>query len=290
MMFLPSKSMMVGLASSAAFLGMLMLPNAAMAQTEFGENVVALVDGVEISEQELAFAAEDLAEDLQAIPVAERRAFLVSVLIDMKLMANEARKTNLNESEVFLRRLQYLEERALRRAYFTQRVEQGVGEAEVRAAYDAYVAEQGADPELRARHILLDTEAEAIAVVAELAAGRDFAELAQEKSTGPSGPSGGDLGFFGRGRMVKEFEDAAFLLEVGGVSAPVKTQFGWHVIKVEEMREIAPPAFEQLAGQLQQQLMREEYDVVVTELKNGASIEIADPAMAAAYAAGFGAN
>lgn len=290
MMFLPSKSMMMGLASSAALLGMLMLPNVALSQSEFGENVVALVDGVEISEQELAFAAEDLAEDLRAIPVAERRAFLVSVLIDMKLMANEARKTNLNESEVFLRRLQYLEERALRRAYFTQRVEQGVGEAEVRAAYDAYIAEQASAPELHARHILLDTEAEAIAVVAELAAGRDFAELAQEKSTGPSGPSGGDLGFFGRGRMVKEFEDAAFLLEVGGVSAPVKTQFGWHVIKVEEMRETAPPAFEQLAGQLQQQLMREEYDVVVTELKNGASIEIADPAMAAAYAASFGAN
>lgn len=290
MMFLPSKSMMVGLTSSAALLGMLMLPNVAQAQTEFAENVVALVDGVEITEQELAFAAEDLAEDLGAIPAAERRAFLVSVLIDMKLMANEARKTNLNESEVFLRRLQYLEERALRRAYFTQRIEQGVGDAEVRAAYDAYVGEQGSDPELHARHILLDTEAEALAVVAELEAGRDFAELAQEKSTGPSGPSGGDLGFFGKGRMVKEFEDAAFLLEVGGVSAPVQTQFGWHVIKVEEMRETAAPSFEQLAGQLQQQLMREEYDVVVTELKNGASIEIADPAMAAAYAASFGAN
>lgn len=289
-MFLPSKSMMVGLTSSAALLGMLMLPNVAQAQTEFAENVVALVDGVEITEQELAFAAEDLAEDLGAIPAAERRAFLVSVLIDMKLMANEARKTNLNESEVFLRRLQYLEERALRRAYFTQRIEQGVGDAEVRAAYDAYVGEQGSDPELHARHILLDTEAEALAVVAELEAGRDFAELAQEKSTGPSGPSGGDLGFFGKGRMVKEFEDAAFLLEVGGVSAPVQTQFGWHVIKVEEMRETAAPSFEQLAGQLQQQLMREEYDVVVTELKNGASIEIADPAMAAAYAASFGAN
>jgi len=285
MMFFTGKRMISGLVSSAMVLGMLLMPQVAVGQTVFGENVVALVDGMEITETELAFAAEDLANDLRSIPAEERRAFLITVLIDMKLMANEARKQSLDQSAAYMERLRYLEERALRRAYFTQRVEGGVGEAEVRAAYEIFVGDQAASPELRARHILLDTQEEAIAVVAELEGGRDFAETAQERSTGPSGPSGGDLGFFGRGRMVKEFEDAAFELEVGQVSVPVQTQFGWHIIKVEEMRQTPPPPFEQVAGQIQQQLMREQYDSVVNELKNTAVIEIADPAMAAAYEA-----
>ncbi len=278
------------LATSAMVLGMFLVPQVAVGQTVFGENVAALVDGVEITETELAFAAEDLANDMRSIPPEEHRAFLISVLIDMKLMANKAREQNLNQSVAYMERLRYLEERALRRAYFTQRVEGGVGEAEVRAAYQELITDQAASPELRARHILVETKEEAQAIVAELEGGRDFAETAQERSTGPSGPSGGDLGFFGRGRMVKEFEDAAFELDVGQISPPVQTQFGWHIIKVEEMRQTPPPPFEQVAGQIQQQLMREQYDVVVNELKDGAVIEIADPAMAAAYGAATGGN
>ncbi len=285
MMFFTGKRIISGLVSSAMVLGMFLMPQVAVGQTVFGENVVALVDGTEITETELAFAAEDLANDLRSIPPEERRAFLVTVLIDMKLMANKAREQNLDQSVAYMERLRYLEERALRRAYFTQQVEGGVGEAEVRAAYETLISDQAGEPELRARHILLDTQEEALAVIAELEGGRDFAETAQERSTGPSGPSGGDLGFFGRGRMVKEFEDAAFALDVGQISAPVQTQFGWHVIKVEEMRQTPPPPFEQVAGQIQQQLMREQYDLVVNSLKDNAVIEIADPAMAAAYEA-----
>ncbi|HHB83342.1 MAG TPA: peptidylprolyl isomerase [Devosia sp.] len=285
MMFFTGKRTISGLVSSAMVLGMFLMPQVAVGQTVFGENVVALVDGTEITETELAFAAEDLANDLRSIPPEERRAFLVTVLIDMKLMANKAREQNLDQSVAYMERLRYLEERALRRAYFTQQVEGGVGEAEVRAAYETLISDQAGEPELRARHILLDTQEEALAVIAELEGGRDFAETAQERSTGPSGPSGGDLGFFGRGRMVKEFEDAAFALDVGQISAPVQTQFGWHVIKVEEMRQTPPPPFEQVAGQIQQQLMREQYDLVVNSLKDNAVIEIADPAMAAAYEA-----
>jgi len=285
MMLLASKKMITGLVSSAAVLGMFLTPNIGFAQTALGEGVVAVVDGSEITEQELAFAAEDLAQDLGSIPAGERRAFLTGVLIDMKLMANEARRTDLDQSEAYVRRLQYLQERSLRRAYFTKRVEEGVGEAKIRAAYDEFIANYKGEPELHARHILVETKDEALAIIADLEAGADFAELAQEKSIGPSAPNGGDLGFFARGRMVKEFEDAAFLLDVGGISPPVQTQFGWHVIKLDETRVPDAPTFEKMAPQIQQQLTRQEYDNAIVELKAGANIEIADPALAAAYAA-----
>ena len=241
--------------------------------------VVAMVDGEPITEQEMAFAAEDLAQDLRNVPPQEQPGFLISVLIDMKLMANAAREMNLDQTDMFQQRKRYLEERALRRAYFAQRIS-AISEDDVRAAYDAFVADFRPEKELHARHILLNSLEDAKAVIAELDAGRDFAELAKEKSIGPSGPNGGDLGFFGRGRMVKEFEDAAFALDVGQVSGPVQTQFGWHVIKLEETRESSPPSFEQMARQLQQQLMIDAFDSAVQELKRTAVIKVADPNLA----------
>ena len=265
-----------------AIAGLLSVPS--LAQTVSPDDVVALVDGVEITEDELAFAAEDMAQDLSSVPAEERRAFLVSILIDMKLMANAARNLDLNHTDVFERRLRYLEERALRRAYFASKIDQGIGEAEVRTAYDKFVAQQPAEEELHARHILLASEEDAQGVIIELNAGRDFEDVAREKSTGPSGPSGGDLGYFGRGRMVKEFEDAVFGLEVGQVSTPVQTQFGWHIIKLEERRQSAPPAFEQVAGQLRQQLLIEEFENSVNVLKEAAEIQIIDPELAEAFA------
>ena len=252
--------------------------------------VVAMVDGVSITEAELIFAAEDLAQDLSSVPPAEQRAFLISVLIDMKLMANEARNLGLDRSEIFVRRKTYLEERALRRAYFTTFVEAEVTEEATRAAYDELIAAEAPREEVRARHILLASLEDAQAVVAELEAGRPFEDVAREKSTGPSGPNGGDLGYFGRGQMVPEFENAVFALETGQISEPVQTQFGWHVIKMEERRQSAPPSFEQLAGRLRQQLLIQEFEAQVEVLKSSAVIEITDPELAAAFEAQNSAN
>lgn len=253
-------------------------------------DVVARVDGVPITEAELIFAAEDLAQDLSSVPPAEQRAFLISVLIDMKLMANQARELELDQTEIFARRQTYLEERALRRAYFTTFVETEVTEEATRAAYEKIIASESPREEVRARHILLATLEDAQAVIAELEAGRPFEDVAREKSTGPSGPNGGDLGFFGRGQMVPEFENAVFALETGQVSEPVQTQFGWHVIKMEERRQSSPPPFEQLAGRLRQQLLVEEFEAQVEALKSSAVIEITDPELAAAFAAQNSAN
>ena len=208
----------------------------------------------------------------------------------MKVMANEARALELDKSEVFKIRQTYLEERALRRAYFSSFIQKDVTDEAVRAAYDAQVSNVPPQEEIHARHILVATLEDAQAVIAELDAGRPFEDVAREKSTGPSGPNGGDLWFFRQGQMVPAFEAAAFALQPGEVSEPVQTQFGWHVIKVEERRQSAPPAFETVAGQLRQQLLIQSFQDRVDELKADATIEITDPALAAAFAQQNGSN
>jgi peptidyl-prolyl cis-trans isomerase C len=250
------------------------------------ETVVATVAGAEITEADLSFAAEDLTQDLSQIPPDQRKAFLLRVLIDMKVMAQAGKDAGLGETPLFKQRLQYLEERALRRAYFSETIAAAVTEEAIRADYDKFVAEFVPADEVRASHILVATEEEAKAIKAELDGGADFAELAKEKSIDPGAASGGDLGFFGKGMMVAPFEAAAFAMtEIGQVSEPVQSQFGWHIIKLEEKRQSTPPAFEQVAGQLQQQLLMKTFDETVARLMDGVAIDIPDEALAAAVKA-----
>ena len=246
------------------------------------DTVVATVGGETITEADIAFAAEDLQQELSQMPAGERRPFLVTVLIDMKVMAKAAREQQMDQSDTFRRRLKYLEERALRRAYFAETIAAGVTPEAVQKAYDAFVAGFQPQEEVHARHILVATKEDADAIKAELAAGKPFEQLATEKSTDPSGAqNGGDLGFFSRGMMVKPFEDAAFALtEAGQVSEPVESQFGWHIIRLEEKRQSQPPALEEVGPQLQQQVMFEAFEASVSALKQGLAIDIPDPALA----------
>ena len=247
------------------------------------ETVVATIGDQTITEADLAFAAEDLQQELQQVPPEERRAFLVTVLIDMKVMAKAAKAAGMADTDLFKRRLQYLEERSLRRDYFTQKVATSVTEESVKAAYDQLVKDFKPVEEVHARHILVATEEEAKAVKAELDGGKPFEVLAMEKTTDPSGKqNGGDLGFFSKGMMVPEFEAVAFTLEPGKISDPVKSQFGWHIIKVEEKRMSAPPPIEQLQQQLGQQVMFKAFDEAVAALKKDAKLDIPDAALAAA--------
>jgi peptidyl-prolyl cis-trans isomerase C len=154
----------------------------------------------------------------------------------------------------------------------------------VRARYDKEVAATAPENEVRARHILLETEEEAKAVIAELDGGADFEALAKEKSTGPTGPNGGDLGYFTRGRMVPEFEEAAYALDVGGYTKqPVQTQFGWHVIKLEDKRQVQPPAFADVEGQIPFRLHARALFRTPQQLREEAEVEISDPALKEAY-------
>ena len=244
--------------------------------------VVATVGEDTITEADIGYAAEDLGNELQNVPPEQRKAFLLTVLIDMKVMAAAAREANMQETDDYKQRLGYLEDRALRRAFFSEKVAAAVTEDAVKAAYDAFVAGFKPEDEIRARHILVASEADALAIKAELDAGAIFETLAKEKSMDPSGTqNGGDLGFFTRGMMVKPFEDAAFALEVGQVSAPIQTQFGWHVIKVEEKKATAPPALADVAPQIQQEILFSTFDNVVAELKAKTAVAISDPVLAA---------
>ncbi len=247
------------------------------------DTVVATVGGETITEADIAFAAEDLQQELAQMPPADRKAFLVTVLIDMKVMAGAAREAQMDQSEIFKRRLRYLEERALRRAFFADRIAAKVTEEAVQAAYDTLVAEFVPEDEVRASHILVQTEEDAKAIKAELDAGRPFDVLAKEKSIDPSAAqNAGDLGFFSRGMMVQPFEEAAFALtEPGQISEPVQSQFGWHVIRLEEKRKSQPPAIDALRPQLQQQILFEAFEDSVGVLKEGIAIEIIDPEVAA---------
>jgi peptidyl-prolyl cis-trans isomerase C len=251
------------------------------------ETVIATIGDETITEADLSFAAEDLAQDLAQMPPEERRPFLLRVLIDMKVMAGAAKDAGMDQTPLFAQRLNYLEERALRRAYFAEAIAGAVTEEAVRADYDAFVAQFTPTEEISAAHILVPTEEEANAIKAELDAGGDFAAIAKEKSIDPgSGANGGELGFFGKGMMVPQFEEAAFALtEPGQVSAPVQSQFGWHIIKLAEKRQSQPPTFEQVAPQVQQQVLMTTFNNKVEELMNGVEINITDPALAAAMEA-----
>lgn len=259
-------------------------PEAAATPAEVSpETVVATVGGEPITEADLGFAAEDLSQDLAQMPPEERRAFLLRVLIDMKVMSGAAKEAGMDQTPLFAQRQNYLEERALRRAYFADAIAAQVTEEAVRAEYDAFVAEFQPGEEVHAAHILVATKEEADAIKAELDAGGDFAAIAAEKSIDPgSGANGGDLGFFAQGMMVPEFETAAFALaNPGDVSAPVQSQFGWHIIKLVEKRQSAPPAFEQIAPQIQQQVLMNAFNDKVEELMSGVTIDVVDPALKA---------
>ena len=259
---------------------------AAPAEPVNPDAVVATVAGQPITEAELSFAAEDLTQELSQMPPEQRKPFLLRVLIDMKVMAEAGRKAGMADTPLFKQRLQYLEDRSLRRAYFADAIANAVTEAAVRADYDKFVADFKPSEEIRASHILVKTEEEAKAIKAQLDGGADFAALAKEKSIDPGAANGGDLGFFGKGMMVAPFEAAAYALtDIGQISDPVQSQFGWHIIKLDEKRQSAPPAFEQVAQQLQQQLLMKTFDSTVAKLMDGVAIDIPDAALAAAVQA-----
>lgn len=247
--------------------------------------VVATVGDQEITEGDLMLGAQEMQAQLQSVPADQRRAFLLSVAIDMKLMAAAARAEGLDETETFARRMAYLEDQALRGAFFERIVETEVTDEAIEAAYDELVAGFTPEPEVRASHILVPTEEEAIAIRAEIEAGREFADAAAEYGTDGTAANGGDLGFFSTGMMVPEFEEAAFALEVGELSQPVQSQFGWHLIKLEERRVTEAPPLDQVRPQVAQQVLYESYEAAIDEIKQGTEITIDDPDLAAAVEA-----
>jgi peptidyl-prolyl cis-trans isomerase C len=240
---------------------------------------VARVNGTDITEAELAFAEAEVGAEVAGLPDENRRRVLVEYLLEAHLFAQAADKAALGKGKEFEQRLNYYKMRALRDAFYEKDVRDSVNEAQAKAVYDEQVAKLKPETEVHARHILVKTEQEAKDIIAQLNKGASFTELAKKSSDGPSARSGGDLGYFSRGQMVKPFEDAAFALEKGQISKPVQTEFGWHVIKVEDKRERPLPAFDEVKDQLLASLIQNKLRSTVQELRSTAKIEILDPAI-----------
>lgn len=238
--------------------------------------VVAQINGVDIKQSDLDFAASEVGAQLANFPPEDRRRMLLQFVIENGFMAEAAVKAGLDSGQSFEDRLKYHRRRTLRDAYYDKSVRLAVSEDEAKKIYDAKVAGLKPQEEIHARHILVGTEAEAKEVAERLKKGEDFATLAKEKSKDPSA-AGGDLGYFTRGQMLKPFEEAAFALKVGEISAPVQTQFGWHIILVEEKRTRPLPTFDAVKDVIMNQLTQQKAKQTIRELQDTAKIDVIDP-------------
>ncbi len=245
--------------------------------------VIAKVGSVEIHQSDLDTALANLSPQYQQMPEDQKKIAALSQLIDVKLVAKKAEAAGLQNSDDFKKRMAYLQERELHNAYLRDQFDK-LSNDEIKARYEKEIAALPKEEEVHARHILVKTEEEAKDIIKQLDAGKDFVELAKEKSEDTSKSDGGDLGYFTKGRMVPEFEEAAFGLEKGAYTkTPVKSQFGWHVIKVEDKRDAQPPAFEQVEPQVRQIVMQEKYSQIIDEAKKQEKVEIVDEAMRKGY-------
>ena len=198
--------------------------------------VLAKVDGQPITDEDIADAMTDIGPGLpQKLEGAARQKYVLDYLIDLKLAAKKAEADKLTSSPEFDRKMAYYHEKLAMEQLLSSVGKAATTEEAERKAYDAAAKAEPPQQEVHARHILLPTEDEAKKALARVKGGEDFAKVATELSKDPSG-NGGDLGWFTKDRMVPEFSDAAFKLKEGEISDPVKTQFGWHIIKIEGVR------------------------------------------------------
>jgi peptidyl-prolyl cis-trans isomerase C len=270
----------------AATLALLAVPAEPLfAQSAAGQDpVVATVNGMEIHESDLAVAEEE-AGQLPPMSPDAKKDYLVQFLADMALVSKAAEDKKLADNTAFKSKLAFARKKLLMEALLQQVGKEALTDAAMKKVYDEAIKQMGDEQEVHARHILIratpgdekagkEAEDKIKAVIARLNKGEDFAKVATEVTEDPSGKTnGGDLGYFGKEQMVPEFAEVAFKLDKGKISAPVKTQFGWHVIKVEDKRTKAPPKFEEVKPQIEQYVQRKAQADLVTSLRASAKIE-----------------
>jgi peptidyl-prolyl cis-trans isomerase C len=259
------KKYLAGVALSA----LIALPVAAQ-DTPSADTVLATVNGTEITLGHLIAMTRMLPPQYQELPDNVLFDGLLEQLVQQEALAAVAAEEIGTQEELGLENE--------RRAFLAATLLDRIGNAEItaeelQAEYDAQYGTAEPQTEYNASHILVETEEEAQALLEELAGGADFAELAAERSIGPSGPNGGQLGWFAEGMMVPSFEEATFALEVGEVSAPVETQFGWHVIVLNDTREQEPPGLEQVRAELEEGLRQARVEAAMTEIMQSAEID-----------------
>ena len=236
--------------------------------------IVANVNKENISLETMIHAMNELPPEIQSQPFMSYYEELLERVIDIKLIAQEGKKINLEEEPSVKAAIDFVTEKVLMQAFLSKYVQENISEESLKTSYNNFTADKTSREEIKASHILLDTQNEAVEVIKMLNNGDDFAELAKEKSTGPSGPSGGDLGWFKRGQMVPPFENTAFSLSQNEISQkPIQTQFGWHVIKVFDKRIPDAPSYENMRSNLIKDLERKIVSKKIQNLRNNALIE-----------------
>jgi peptidyl-prolyl cis-trans isomerase C len=261
----------------------------APAQAPASDPVIAKVNGVEIRQSDLAIVEEDIGRDMPANDEAGKRDYLVNYLTDLLLIAKAAEAKKIPDSAEFKQRLAFVRNKALMETVLGQESKAAATEPALRKIYEDATKNMGGQQEVHGRHILFrvnDPNDQAASKAAEdkvkntidrIKKGEDFATLAKSLTEDPSGKQdGGDLGYFTRDQMVPEFSEVAFGLEKGQVSGPVKTQFGWHVLKVEDKRMREPPPFDKVRGEIEQFASRKAQVDLVTKLRADAKIERLD--------------
>jgi len=243
-------------------------------KVEPGNPVVAIVDGKEVTRVDVYRFIQTMPANIQQLPAAAVYPMALEQVVNTRLVQNKAEKANVSETEQFKLEVEMAKQQLARNLFLENQVKENISESKLEKAYKEYVKKVPEVQERRARHILLETESKAQAVIDQINKGGDFEALAKELSTGPTAPKGGDLGYFAEGEMVPEFSKQVFSMKKGDVTQePVKTQFGYHVIKLEDSRTRPVPTIEQLKPALEGELRREILTGLLQDWRKSAKIE-----------------
>lgn len=246
----------------------------ALAQEEGTDEVIATVNGTPIRYSNIAMADEEMGAALAQFEPEVQFQYLLGMLIDRRVVALEAKAKHVDDDPAVKRRQDYFNEKALRDVYWVQLMQDKVSEEAVRAYYKKSVAEAPAEKEAHARHILVETKAQAEKIVDEIKGGKSFDDAAREYSRDGSGADGGDLGWFRRAEMVEPFADAVFSMEPGSISGAVQTPFGWHVIELISFRDVPKPTLDEARDDIVRQIARDEGQKLMEGLREKTKIEI----------------
>ena len=253
---------------------------ASVAPAAFAQDdpVVAKVNGTEIRQSDLNAAEEDIGQNLPPMAPEAKRDYLITYVTDMVILAKAAEAKKIGDSADFKRKLDIARNKLLMEGLLTAEAKTAVTDEAMKKVYAEATKQMSEEKEVHARHILVEKEDEAKAILADLKKGGDFVAIAKEKSKDPgSKETGGDLGYFTKDQMVPEFADAAFKLDKGQLSDPIKTQFGWHVLKVEDKRNRPVPEFEKVKDQVETFVVRKAQADLVTKLRAEAKVEKIPP-------------
>jgi peptidyl-prolyl cis-trans isomerase C len=242
--------------------------------------VVARANGVDIRQSDLTFAEEEIGGNIPNMPPEQKHDYLINYLVDVVVLSQAADQQKLSDRPEVKHRLTFDRNRLLMESLLQDAGRTALSDQEEHKVYDEAIKQAKNEEEVHARHILVPTEDEAKAILAQLKGGADFAALAKEKSKDPGAADGGDLGYFTKDQMVPEFAEVAFKLDKGQISDPVKTQFGWHIIKVEDKRIKPTPTFDQVKPQIENYVSHRAQAALVEKLRGTATIERLDKPMA----------